>query len=278
MACTSPVTRNRDKLFRVPVACGQCTACRFDRATSWTVRILHEAQTTRHELGLPSSFITLTYDDDHLPAGGTLVVKHWQDFAKRVRRAHGPFRFYACGEYGGRFGRAHYHAIVFGLDWSHDRVLHKRGKFGDLYRSESLAERWGKGFASVGSVTQQSAAYVAGYCMKKITGAAAKEYYGGRKPEFALMSRGGRGGRGGLGSSWLSRYKSDIYPSDETVVNGKRLRTPRYYDSKLSEAELEAVKAKRRDLAAQFASTLTRERLEAREYILQQRVKSRDLL
>lgn len=269
-----------DPWHRVAIACGQCVACRLDRASSWAVRILHEAQTTRFpgccgaglcEHSRPSSFITLTYDDAHLPPGNSLVVRDWQLFAKKARKRFGPFRFYAVGEYGERTQRAHYHAIIFGHDWAGDRVLHKPGKFGDLFRSEALTSCWGLGFASVGSVTLQSASYVARYCMKKVTGDRASAHYQGRKPEFSVMSRGGRGKRGGLGSDWVSRFKGDVFPSDETVVNGKRLRTPRYYDSKLSERELAELKQVRRELAQKFKVQLTTERLEAREVILNSR-------
>ena len=47
-----------------------------------------------------NSFVTLTYDDDHLPEYNSLNYKHFQDFMKRLRKSHNGVRFYMCGEYG----------------------------------------------------------------------------------------------------------------------------------------------------------------------------------
>lgn len=246
---------------------------------------MHEHQVTR-QAGRGASFLTLTYDPPHLPADVSVNVRDWQLFAKRLRKARGSFRFFMCAEYGDRTLRPHYHAIVFGHDFADDRVSIKPGEFGDLYFSPSLQLLWGKGQCSVGEVTFQSCAYVARYCMKKATGPLAGARYRRRdgdrswsvKPEFCTMSRGGRGGEGGIGSRWIRQFKGDIYPSDETILNGKRMRTPRFYDSFLTPAELEAVKAKRMALGLERASDLTRERLEAREYILRSRSDERGSL
>ena len=34
-----------------------------------------------------NSFVTLTYDDDHLPEYNSLNYKHFQDFMKRLRKS-----------------------------------------------------------------------------------------------------------------------------------------------------------------------------------------------
>ncbi len=207
-------------------------------------------------------FLTLTYDQVNLPDDGGLRVEDWQKFAKRVRKRVGPFRFFHCGEYGDENQRPHYHAAVFGLDFSRDRVPLKSKRGHTLYESPKLNELWGLGFATVGSLTWQSAAYVARYVMKKATGPLAKERYGDRRPEYVTMSR-----RPGIGTRWFEQFASDVYPSDEVIHEGKRYRPPRFYDSKLPPEELEALKVRRRRAAGLRSEDLTPERLRVRERV-----------
>ena len=246
------------------LACGQCQGCRLERSRQWALRCVHEAQ--MHE---QNCFLTLTYDQVNLPVDGSLVVADWQKFAKRLRKAVGPFRFFHCGEYGEENSRPHYHACVFGLDFGGDRVPLKSVRGNTLYTSEKLDQAWGLGFATVGSLTWQSAAYVARYVMKKATGALAKERYGDRRPEYVTMSR-----RPGIGSTWFEQFASDVYPSDEVVHEGKRFRPPRFYDSKLPEKELEVFKQRRRSAALRHAEDQTPERLLVREKVAAARVSS----
>ncbi len=216
------------------VACGQCSGCRLERSRQWAVRCLHESKMHKH-----NCFLTLTYDAEHLPANNSLDVTHWQDFAKRLRRKMGPFRFFHCGEYGERSFRPHAHAAIFGLDFSEDRTLWKTTKSGDsLYTSPTLEKLWPQGFHSIGTLTFESAAYVARYIMKKATGQLAETHYDrpGQhygeiiqlKPEYTTMSR-----RPGIGATWITKFMSDVYPSDEVIVNGKPARPPKFYDSQL---------------------------------------------
>ncbi len=282
MACFSPITGYRTPAGKVTfkqkegyydkpvtIACGQCTGCRLERSRQWAVRCMHEAQThTRN------CFITLTYDDAHLPADGGLILRDWQTFAKRLRKRCGSFRYYHCGEYGDRRGRPHYHALLFGLDFQSDQLLDSTSQHGDkLYTSEILSDTWGMGKTMIGAVTFQSAAYVARYCMKKITGKAAAEHYQtintetGEvhqvKPEYTTMSR-----RPGIGKPWLNKFQRDVFPSDEVIVNAKSTRPPRYYDSQyeLSDpASFALVKQGRRKAGQKHRSNNTHERLRTRE-------------
>ncbi len=248
-----------DRPLELP--CGQCQGCRLERSRQWALRCVHEAQ--MHER---NCFVTLTYDQVHLPVDGSLQLEDWQKFAKRLRKqlaAEDPprkFRFFHCGEYGEENARPHYHACMFGVDFGRDRVPLSKKRGHTLYESPELNEAWGLGFASVGSLTWQSAAYVARYVMKKATGPLAKERYGDRRPEYVTMSR-----RPGIGSTWFDRFASDVYPSDEVVHEGKRYRPPRFYDSKLPARELLALKTKRRGAALSHKADLTEERLRDRE-------------
>ncbi len=254
-----------DRHLELP--CGQCVGCRLERSRQWALRCVHEAQ--MHER---NCFVTLTYSPECLPDDGSLHVEDWQKFAKRVRKRLGPFRFFHCGEYGEESFRPHYHACMFGVDFSEDRVPLKKERGNTLYRSDQLEDLWSHGFATVGSLTWQSAAYVARYCMKKATGKLGKERYArvdvqtgevsSVRPEYVTMSR-----RPGIGSEWFEQFASDVYPADEVVHEGKRYRPPRFYDLKLPREELEVLKTKRRKAAGSHEADLSGERLEVREKV-----------
>ena len=74
-----------------------------------------------------------------------------------------------CGEYGDKLGRPHYHAIIFGVTFV-DKKLWSIRRGNNLYRSATLEKLWPYGFSSIGTVNFETAAYVARYVTKKITG------------------------------------------------------------------------------------------------------------
>lgn len=250
MACFSPLSAwqldsgeivfaERGKVRReLTLPCGQCIGCRLERSRQWAVRCMHESQMHAH-----NSFITLTYDDEHLPRHGSLEYRHFQLFMKRLRKLYSGVRFYMCGEYGEQYGRPHYHACLFGVDFT-DRDFYRRLPSGsDLYTSKILESLWPSGFSSVADVTFESAAYVARYCTKKVTGARAEEHYSrvvaetgeivSITPEFNRMSNGGRNRTGPIGKSWFDKYKTDVYPQDYVIVRGMKCKPPRAYDKLL---------------------------------------------
>lgn len=253
-----------DRPLELP--CGQCIGCRVERSRQWALRCVHEAQMHK-----ANSFLTLTYDGEHLPSDGGLHVEDWQRFAKRARKAFGPFRFFHCGEYGEENSRPHYHACVFGLDFSADRIpLRRPGGRDPLFFSPSLSRVWGMGHVAVGDLTYESAAYVSRYVCKKLTGPEGEAAYSRTCPRtgrawrvaapYVTMSR-----RPGVGSTWFDRFGGDVYPSDEVVHMGRRFRPPRFYDLKLPEAELNALKGKRVSRVARRKEDLSYERLAVRE-------------
>lgn len=225
----------------VSLPCGKCLGCKLERSRQWAVRIVHEAK--MHEA---SAFITLTFSPEHLPKDASLSVETCQLFLKRLRARVAPtrIRFFLCGEYGEQFGRPHYHAIIFGFDFPDKVPLKRSGEFA-LYESKLLSDTWGLGFASIGEVSFDSAAYVASYATKKILTNREDEAkrLKGRRPEFLLMSR-----RPGIGRAWIDKFASDVYPSDEIISRGVSARPPRYYDQVLEvkdPALLLELKAKR---------------------------------
>ena len=157
----------------VTVPCGQCIGCRLERSRQWAIRCSHEAQ--MHE---KNCFITLTFSDEHLPEDRSVDVRHFQLFMKRLRKRYGDgIRFFHCGEYGDHFGRPHYHACIFNHDFEDKKIWKQSGSGEIIYRSASLEELWPYGYSSVGEVTFESAAYVARYITKKVTGDPAQEHY-----------------------------------------------------------------------------------------------------
>lgn len=210
------------------VSCGQCIGCRLERSRQWAIRCVHETQ-----MHADNCFITLTYDDDNLPFGGTLHRPDFQKFMKRLRKNQGPCRVFYCGEYGETTLRPHYHAILFG--WRPPDPELFQNDDNKLYQSKILSDIWGLGHASFGEATFETAAYVARYVTKKITGPAAETHYETvdpetgeiytRVPEFNGMSR-----RPGIGLEWVKKYGKDTYSKDEVILRGKAMKPPRAYD------------------------------------------------
>lgn len=211
--------------IELDLPCGQCIGCRLERSRQWAVRCMHEAS-----LYNENSFLTLTYDDFHLPENGSLVLSDFQLFMKRLRKSIAPkrVRFFHCGEYGELYARPHYHALLFGHDFS-DRKYFKGEGENRLYTSDRLSELWPQGHSLVGQVSFESAAYCARYVLKKVTGDKAEEHYQGRKPEYTTMSR-----RPGIGKAWFENFSGDVYPLDRVIVRGHPTRPPRFYDNLLA--------------------------------------------
>lgn len=229
------------------------------------------------QLHADNAFLTLTYDDDHLPVNRSLHYKHFQAFMKRLRKSIAPkrVRFFMCGEYGELNGRPHFHACLFGHNFA-DRVYYRTVPSGSkLYVSHTLAGLWPYGFSSIGDVTLESAGYVARYVLKKLTGDGESKYYNivdpstgeihVREKEFCHMSL-----RPGIGAGWLDRYTSDVYPSGEMVVRGKKVYPPRYYDKRYKEGhpdEFEELSASRVARSRQAFLDNTDERLRVKEVV-----------
>lgn len=232
-----------------PIPCGQCIGCRLERSRQWAVRLMKELK-----LHDRSSFLTLTYDDAHLPltrtGAPTLVLEDIQLFLKRLRKEFEPhpLRFFQCGEYGEQTFRPHHHMILFGEDFCKDRERIEDTRTGFAqYTSPTLSRLWGKGRCTISDVSFESAAYVARYCLKKVTGKGSRFHYSGRKPEFVTMSR-----RPGIGAGYFDEFKGDIYPSDEVIpaIGRPASLPPKYFDKlleKVDPALFEQVKKNRQD-------------------------------
>lgn len=212
----------------LPLPCGKCLACKLAKAREWAVRCVLEAS-----LYDDNSFLTLTYDDAHLPVDMKVNKIHLQNFIREVRRDHF-IRYLACGEYGGsgqtavngclvKRGRPHYHLILFG--W--------------CPTEKELKKYWKFGFASVGDCSFRSCDYVARYTTKKI--------YDDKDDSFILMST-----RPGIGYAWLEKH-FDIFKYDKICGpfgSGNISNIPRYFEKVFETIDpnsLKELKSKRID-------------------------------
>lgn len=165
------------------IPCGRCINCRLNRQREWALRCTLEAKRWPNNL-----FVTLTYDDAHLPIYpysddnvSELRKRDLQLFIKRLRERlridfdHVGLRYFACGEYGELSDRAHYHVILFNLP---DLPLHQIGSSSGfpMFSSDVIEKAWCDseglrlGFVSLAEFSTQTASYVAGYVLKKKLG------------------------------------------------------------------------------------------------------------
>lgn len=261
------------------IKCGQCQGCRGSRALMWAARCHHEAS-----LYEDNSFLTLTYSPENLPLHGTLDYQDHVRFIKRLRKYLSPLnpharlysrkiKYYACGEYGEKDLRPHFHTCLFNLAFA-DKELWKTQNGSPLYQSVTLTKLWGKGLAVIGDLTFASAAYVARYILKKMTGPQSELHYQLEHPitgdihqaekERALMSQG-------IGISWLEKFKGDVYPQDFFHINGKKVSPPKAYDKWMEKNDpnlMARVRARRNVSAEQHEQNNTYERLRVREELL----------
>lgn len=286
MACFSPLrafqTEGGEIVFvergaikrPLTLPCGQCIGCRLERSRQWAMRCMHEAS-----LHAENSFVTLTYSDEHVPDDYSLRYRDFQLFMKRLRKEYGKVRFYMCGEYGERLYRPHFHACLFGCGFPDRDVYLSSDSGSTVYRSASLERLWPFGFSSIGDVTFESAAYVARYVLKKVTGQAAEDHYMrvleetgelvSVVPEFTHMSL-----KPGIGAEFYRKFRSDMYPRDYVVVNGQKVKPPKFYDRLEKEddqraAELELLRYMK---SFEYDGDGTPERLAVREKVTRARL------
>lgn len=229
MTCTSPF--NLDTGQRVP--CGRCLACRIAYSREWGLRIMHEMDAWK-----TSSFITLTYAPKNLPDGGSLDKPEFQKFMKRLRkRIPGKMKYFACGEYGESYGRPHYHIAAFGVGPK---------------EKEEVELSWKKGFVHMGTLTYNSAVYVAGYIMKKYNGEKARQVYGEKQVPFKMCSKG-------IGADWLDKNKDPVLQDLFVTMHGSKMSLPRYYKKLLGEEiEIEKLIARDAERAAEHEKRLVK--------------------
>lgn len=199
MLCKNPFVSTAGRVF----GCGQCMPCRFNKRRIWSHRIMLEAG--QYE---DNTFVTLSYDDEHLPLDGSVCPRDLQLWLKRLRKTLADarefddengqprrIRFFAVGEYGDNSFRPHYHAALFNFpncNYGQSQYSSRRSRC--CAWCNLVADTWKKGNVYLGTLEPSSAGYISGYVTKKMTGAGDARLQG-RYPEFARMSlRPGIGG------------------------------------------------------------------------------------
>lgn len=288
--------------IRLELPCGRCMQCRIAQAQDWATRCTHEASMHRHPDGTTNGcMITLTFENAGLELRelrygthpSTLCVADWQLFAKRMRqhflrkqRAEEkqkgmerqplkPIKFFHVGEYGEKYKRPHYHALLFGQDFQEDATWGKDKNGNDYFLSPTLAKLWPYGNTEGRPLVQETISYVCRYVTKKLNGPmrnAALERLDPDTgeiiqvaPEYATMSRGGRTGEG-IGATWFDRYRDDVFPDNFVVMKGKKTRVPRYYTKRLKQQDPEMAEAVA-DLSSKSAARRVKESLPERRLV-----------
>ncbi|QCS36168.1 replication initiator protein [Capybara microvirus Cap1_SP_145] len=151
------------------VPCGKCVACRSNKREEWASRLAMEYYTT-FKKGFETFFITLTFNDENLQ-NPSLDKRDIQLFNKKFRH-YLSYKYFFCGEYGDKFDRKHYHALIFC-----NTVVTPE------YFTRSLEKCWPYGFVKADNFTYARARYVAKYALKDDNWSDTN-----LSPPFALMS------------------------------------------------------------------------------------------
>lgn len=246
----------------------------------WAIRIVHESTLYADQCG--NSFVTLTYrnkdectpeqlrNGHYIPDDWSLNKKHFKNFIRRLRKNFPQkIRYFHCGEYGDITERPHYHACLFNCFFDDQRVW-STNEGVTVYSSVTLDKLWPYGFATVGELNYETAAYTARYILKKVNGYNAPDHYMRcdeygvaywLQPEYVTMSL-----KPGIGRGWYEQYKTDMFPADHSPVPGKGVVTkvPRYYQTILEKEDpdtFELVKKLRKEFITNHRADFTPDRL-----------------
>ncbi len=217
--CDTPIWL-KDK--RIYVNCGHCRQCLMKSTYDWAHRIMIEAE--HHD---KKCVLTLTYNDEHLPEFKLLEYYDVQCFLKRLRKYVEPtkIRYFVSGEYGSNYERPHYHMIVFG--YAPDDIEYMFSRHGNkFYKSDLMNKLWGKGYATVGTLTEKSALYCAKYLQKL-------NFKDRPHPPFVHMSL-----KPGIG---YQAYDDSMFIDRHIYINGKSYSMPRYYLKLLARGKYKCV-------------------------------------
>lgn len=261
------------------VPCKKCIGCRYDKSREWGLRATLESYYHKEAM-----FLTLTYNDENLPKNRSLKKADMQLFNKRLRewlvRNYGKdkkIRNIYCGEYGKKLERPHYHSIIYG--WrANDMIFLKKTSSGDnLYKSKILNKLWGKGWVTIGKVTQESCNYVAQYCTKKEKKLDEKyivEKANGiievREPEFIQAST-----RRGIAYKYLTKHQDRLVNTGIIKIQGREYPVPNYIKKIIDPLKIDTLSVSRIENAKERPQ-LTKEQLIKKELNHKRRIESRE--
>lgn len=223
--CVSPYIATAKDGRLVPVPCGHCIECLSDWSNDWRFRLHQEWK--RSDLCL---YLTLTYDPRFLPVAYNDDAGEWQSyiskrevqlFLKRLRKncpaLKNNLRYFAIGEYGGDYNRAHYHLVLF---------IKTDPRFSYAQWHNLFFYTWSKGFIKLKRTEEKNIKYVTKYFNKLDDSPHLV------KP-FKLMSKS-------LGLCYLTDkmldYFFECFPVGVPCPwNNSYQKLPRYYKKKLDE-------------------------------------------
>lgn len=231
------------------IPCRKCIGCRLDYSRDWANRGYLEAKTNPNH----NYFITLTYDDEHLPIDEKITTKEgktyernetWKGNLKPERLSkfihdirqyfernytHKSIKYIACGEYGEQNERPHYHIILFNCPFPIDTFYNTKIIDKQYFSQNKIIERyWKDGISNISTANWSTIAYVCRYVTKKLYGNNADDERAkkGQIAEFIRVSKG-------IGKKYWDENKETILETDSiTIQNGSGVHTtkpPKYY-------------------------------------------------
>lgn len=232
MSCINPLTitqKNSRFIRSFEVPCGHCLNCLIKKQSQLTFLAQRELL-DRYKKNQSASFVTLTYDDNHLPFNDigfvTLRKKDVQNFLKNVRRnmeyhnVSKPFKVLYCGEYGdgshstSKTGvstcRPHYHIAFIGLSPEEIKVFTRK--------------LWKNGLCDVGPLTSGGLRYICKYMTKACPDKEVKAIREAAEVENPFICHSI-----GLGKTWIERNMQKIVDDEFCFnINGKKYMFPKY--------------------------------------------------
>jgi len=262
MACDAPITirykepipdGKGDFIWSFPADCGKCLKCLLKRKAQWSFRLVEQKR-----VSFSSYFVTLTYNDKHLPMGdgvSSINKNDHKEFIKKLKeyekpknlevrsyiskeelerkkigiKDRGKLAYYGVSEYGDQFGRSHWHYILFNV---RDINNIDRAWFTTVRNDQTGEYEPGeqKGNIKIDECNINTIDYVLKYMVKDHSASD----YEGRSKEVSFMSKG-------LGITYVDQEFIDYINREDAnqVMNqrGSILPLPRYYRKKFVKEE-----------------------------------------
>lgn len=204
-------------------SCRKCLPCRLNIAKEKAIRCWHESQ--MHEDNI---FLTLTYSEEHLKSP-RLIYSDWQEFIHKLRDkirydhlGEKKISTMVTGEYGDKNKRPHWHALIFNYAPGDSKHKYTTDLGERVYTSETINDLWAKGNTEYGSVTLESASYVARYAAKKLVH--------GRDSEHDYHPLHRTSSKHAIGKRWIEKYYKQTFDHGYVILpNGQQAKIPRYY-------------------------------------------------
>lgn len=223
--------RKSNQSYGLSVPCGHCVNCIEQKTRQWTYRLIAQNHTSKYD---KMAFITLTYDDEHLPENGSCCYADISKFIKRIRRHYEyhnggklDLKYYGCTEYGGEKGRCHAHLLLFGIDYND--LLPTKSKLASHNTKNCISPFWDKGLLNYGTDVSLQDSRLIRYVTKYIDKLDSDNLYrfceimGIEKPKVYKSL--------GLGADYIKQNSGEC--GDIPTLGGMKVNLPPYWKKKL---------------------------------------------